>query len=319
MTDRSDKEVTVLIIDDARASREALVTMVEGLGYRAITANSGLEGLRLVKEAQPSLVLLDVVMPSFDGYKIAAAIKAQPRFVPVMLLTALNDLESKRRGQAAGADDFLSKPPVPLELQIRIAAMLRIKSLTDALDEANKRLSELADTDGLTGVANRRRLEQLIASEHERAQRYKRPMSMLVLDIDHFKKVNDTYGHSTGDVALKAVARAVAATLRQSDHMGRYGGEEFVVLAPEVPPGGAQTFGERLRKRVEEVVIPLENEQTLKVTVSIGVVAWDGTGKLDAATLFKEADEALYRAKEGGRNRVVLVTLPKPDAPAAGE
>ena len=299
---------TVLIVDDNRASRESLVQMVEELGHRAIVAESGLEGLRLAREAQPSLVLLDLVMPDFDGYKVAAGIKAMPRFVPVILLTALNDLESKRRGQAAGADDFLAKPVQPLELKIRIAAMLRIRALTEALDQANRRLSELAHTDALTGIANRRRFEELYATEFERCQRYQRPMAVLTLDIDHFKRVNDTWGHGIGDEVLKAVSAVVAKSLRQSDHMARTGGEEFIVIAPESNPSGVLALGERLRRRVEGLEVQTE-AGAVQATVSIGVAAWDGVGEVDKNGLLKHSDDALFQAKEKGRNRVVLTLV----------
>jgi diguanylate cyclase (GGDEF)-like protein len=304
---------TVLVVDDNRASRDSLVDMVQALGHRAVAAESGIEGLRLVREAQPSLVLLDVVMPDFDGYKVAAAIKSQPRFVPVILLTALNDLETRRRGQAAGADDFLAKPVQPLELSIRIAAMLRIRALTEALDQANRRLSELAHTDALTGVANRRRFEELYATEFERCQRYQRPLAVLTLDIDHFKKVNDTHGHGVGDQVLKAVSSVVAKSLRQSDHMARTGGEEFVVLAPESTPSGALALGERLRRRVEALQVETD-AGPLQATVSVGVVSWDGVGATDQAGLLKHSDDALYQAKEKGRNRVVLSLVRGPQS-----
>ncbi|MSP59766.1 MAG: diguanylate cyclase [Myxococcales bacterium] len=304
----SEPPHTVLVVDDNRVSRDQLATMVEALGYRAVTADGGLEGLRVVREAQPSLVLLDLVMPDFDGYKVAAAIKAQPRFVPVILLTGASDLESKRRGQAAGADDFLTKPVHQVELQIRIAAMIRIRALTEALDAANRRLAELADTDALTGIANRRRFDQLIATEFERCQRYQRPLSVLTLDIDHFKKVNDTHGHAIGDDVLKVVAGVVAKSLRTSDHMARTGGEEFVVLAPESNPSGALALGERLRRRVEGLSVATPSG-SLQVTISVGVVAWDGVGVIDSPGLLKASDDALYQAKEKGRNRVVLALV----------
>ena len=224
----------VLIIDDTKASRDELARAVEEVGHTAITADSGLEGLRLLKEAQPALVLLDVEMPDIDGYKIVAAIKQQPRFVPVMLLTARTDLESKRRAQAAGADDFVSKPVVALELQIRMAAMLRIKSLTNALDAANRRLAELADTDGLTGIANRRRFDALLTGEFERALRYLRPLSL-------------------------AIAAAMAEAIRQSDHVGRLGGEEFVMIAPEVGAAGGFTLADRLRRRAEALRVKADS------------------------------------------------------------
>jgi diguanylate cyclase (GGDEF)-like protein len=299
--------ITILIIDDARGSREALVQMVEALGYTAVASDNPLEGLRLVAEVNPSLVLLDVVMPRFDGYKIAAAIKAQPRFVPVILLTALNDVDSKRRGQAAGADDFLSKPVAQDELQIRIAAMLRIKSLTDALDTANRRLSELADIDGLTQIPNRRRIEEWLANEYARSKRYQRRMAVLLLDIDHFKRINDTFGHAAGDAVLRTVAQALAQTVRQSDHVGRWGGEEFLVVAPEVEPPGVRALGERLRRRIEAATTAVEGG--VPATISVGALAWDGRFEADMAALVKQADEALYEAKDGGRNRVVFRKL----------
>jgi two-component system cell cycle response regulator len=299
---------SVLIVDDNRAGREQLAAMVESLGYRAITAESGLEGLRLTREAQPSLLLLDLVMPDFDGFKVAAAVKAQPRFVPVILLTALNDIDSKRRGQAAGADDFLAKPVTLPELQIRIAAMMRIRRLTEALDAANRRLADLAHTDALTGLANRRRFEELLATEHDRARRYKRHLAVLTLDIDHFKDVNDTHGHAAGDDVLRVIAGVVDEALRQTDEIARTGGEEFVVLAPESNPAGALALAERLRKRVEAAVIETSGVR-LNKTVSIGVAVWDGGGEVDAATLLKHSDEALYQAKEKGRNRAVLALV----------
>jgi diguanylate cyclase (GGDEF)-like protein len=298
---------TVLIIDDARASREALVAMVEALGYGAVASDNPLEGLRLVAEINASLVLLDVVMPTFDGFKIAAAIKAQPRFVPVILLTALNDVESKRRGQAAGADDFLSKPVAQLELSIRIAAMLRIKSLTDALDTANRRLAELADVDGLTNIANRRRIEEKLRAEYERARRYRRWMALCLLDVDHFKSVNDTHGHAVGDAVLRTVAGVLASTIRQTDHVGRWGGEEFALVAPELDPSGLQVLGDRLRVRVEQATVAAV--ASVGATVSIGAVAWNGRGETNLEALLKHADQALYEAKAAGRNRVVRRTL----------
>lgn len=299
---------SVLIVDDNRLSRVELASMVESLGHRALTAESGLEGIRLAREAQPALVLLDLVMPDIDGFKVASAIKAQPRFVPVILLTAQSDIESKRRGQLAGADDFLSKPVILPELQIRIAAMLRIGRLTAELDAANRRLAGLAHTDPLTGLANRRRFEDLFAAEYDRARRYKRPLALLSIDIDHFKHVNDSFGHAVGDEVLRGVSKVIAEALRQTDQIARTGGEEFVVLAPESTTAGALALGERLRRRVEGLALMTQAGEICK-TISVGAAAWDGAGTIDPAHLLRLSDEALYQAKEKGRNRVVVSVL----------
>jgi diguanylate cyclase (GGDEF)-like protein len=300
-----EDEHKILVIEDVQAIRDELCRVVEALGYRAISAESGLEGLRMVRDCHPSLVLLDVVMPSLDGYKVASLIKAQPGFTPVVLLTGLNDLDSKRRGQAAGADDFLSKPVVPLELQIRIAAMLRIRALHKQLDAANRRLAELAETDPLTSLANRRGFDIGFSDEFSRARRYRRELAVLMVDIDHFKRVNDRHGHPAGDAVLRAVAQSLASEVRRTDRVGRLGGEEFAVLAPEITAAGALALAERLRRAVEELPIATDSGM-IRVTISTGVRYWNGFDHTEMGDLLKHADEALYRAKQSGRNRSLL-------------
>jgi diguanylate cyclase (GGDEF)-like protein len=259
-----------------------------------------------VQELRPDLVLLDVVMPTWDGFKVASIIKSQARFVPVILLTSLADIDSKRRGQAAGADDFLTKPVNPIELQIRISAMLRIKALTDELGLANRRLAELAQTDALTGLHNRRYFDACYAEECERANRYGRPLGVLALDIDHFKSVNDTYGHGAGDDVLREVARSLSTScVRRADRVARVGGEEFAIIAVETELAGLLTLAERLRRGVEELRITTASQE-LRVTVSIGAAAWPRGAGFEPGMLHADADAALYDAKRGGRNRVVV-------------
>jgi two-component system cell cycle response regulator len=300
---------TVLIIDDGRVEREELARMLEGLGYAPVCAESPFEGVRLVQELRPDLVLLDVVMPTWDGYKVVSLIKSQASFTPVILLTSLNDLDSKRRGQAAGADDFLSKPVTPLELQIRMSALLRIKALTDELAQANRRLAELAQTDPLTGLHNRRMFDSSYAEECGRALRYGRPLGILALDLDHFKSINDSYGHAGGDDVLRAVSRCLStACVRRADRVARIGGEEFAIIAVETERGGLLTLGERLRKAISELSIK-SGEHTIQVTVSIGAAAWTQGADVEPAQLLEQADAALYAAKRSGRNRVVAQPL----------
>jgi diguanylate cyclase (GGDEF)-like protein len=267
------------------------------------TAQTLADALRLHKESRPDLVLLDVMMPHVDGYKLAQMFKRTASFVPIILLTALDDIDSKRRGLSAGADEFLTKPVNTLELQIRMSSMLRIKRLADELERVNKELAELATVDALTGVANRRVAEQRLQHEFQRARRYKHPLSCILVDIDHFKSVNDTYGHPVGDKVLIEVAAAIRGSIRSTDLVARLGGEEFIVLAPETPAAAGGLVADRIRQSIAHRT-SLKSDQGLPaVTASLGVASTElPVG--NETELVARADQALYRAKYAGRNRV---------------
>jgi diguanylate cyclase (GGDEF)-like protein len=302
------RPVRILVLDDDRSVRQLLARMLGEFGYEPVVASNWTEALRLFRDDPPDLVLLDIMMPGVDGFKMAKMFRsAGGAFVPIILLTALEDLESKRRGMAAGADDFLSKPVSPLELQIRVSSMLRIKVLTDQLARANAQLAELAVTDALTGLYNRRYLYQQIEREFARAQRYKRPLACLMLDLDHFKAVNDTYGHQVGDRVLTLVGDVLRASLRNTDMAARFGGEEFVILAPETPAEACLVVAERIRSRIAEQSAAA-NGEIPRVTVSIGVCTTEHPQASVQDELVRLADEALYRAKESGRDRVVVAS-----------
>jgi diguanylate cyclase (GGDEF)-like protein len=269
------------------------------------TAQSLADALRLHKEARPDLVLLDVMMPHVDGYKLAQMFKRAATFVPIILLTALEDIDSKRRGLSAGADEFLTKPVNALELQIRMSSMLRIKRLADELEKVNKELAELATIDPLTQVANRRAVEQRLAHEFQRARRYKHPFTVILVDIDHFKSVNDKYGHPVGDKVLIEVAAAIRQSTRNTDMVARFGGEEFIVLAPETPAAAGGLVAERIRQSISHTTSTKSDQGLPTVTASLGVASTE----LALATeteLVARADQSLYRAKHEGRNRVVV-------------
>jgi diguanylate cyclase (GGDEF)-like protein len=268
----------------------------------AYEAQTFADAVRLRRECDPDLVLLDVVMPQVDGYKVAQLFKREARFVPIILLTGLDDLESKRRGLAAGADEFLTKPVNPLELQIRVSSMLRIKKLTDELAIANARLSALATTDPLTQLANRRAVLERLSHEFARAARYRNALACLMVDIDHFKRVNDTHGHPMGDKVIATVSAALSGAIRGTDLVGRYGGEEFVVVALETGLEGGIRLGERLRGAVARSFAGVPDLP--KVTISVGVATTE-LAVVTPEALLKRADEALYRAKREGRDRVV--------------
>jgi diguanylate cyclase (GGDEF)-like protein len=295
----------VLIVDDDRAVLASLASMVEEGGHEAIPTTSWSEALRVSRQTPPDLVLLDVMMPTIDGFKLARMMKSEaPVFVPIILLTALDDIESKRRAMAAGADDFLTKPVTPLELEIRMSSMLRIKELTDQIQAANKMLAEMAVTDPLTGLVNRRSLDEHLEREWARSQRYGNPFSVLMLDVDFFKKVNDNHGHAVGDQVLRLVSETVKQVVRQTDVVGRFGGEEFMVLAPETSSSNAKVLADRIRVRIAGA--SLDHRDLPGVTVSAGVSSTDRGEIATVGRLVELADEALYEAKRAGRDRVVM-------------
>jgi two-component system cell cycle response regulator len=230
--------------------------------------------------------------------------RASP-FVPIILLTALEDIDSKRRGLSAGADEFLSKPVNALELQIRMSSMIRIKRLADELERVNKNLAELATIDPLTQVANRRVVEQRLAHEFQRERRYKHPLACILIDIDHFKAVNDNYGHPVGDKVLVEVAAAIRESIRTTDLVARFGGEEFIVIAPETTTTAAEMVAERIRRAITEKTTAKMDQGLPAVTASLGVACTE-VSVLNETELVAKADAALYRAKHEGRNRVVV-------------
>jgi two-component system cell cycle response regulator len=296
-----------LIVDDDPLQCSHLAQIVKEWEAEPFTAQALADALRLHKEVRPDIVLLDVMMPHVDGYKLAQMFKRDPVFAPIILLTALEDLDSKRRGLSAGADEFLTKPVNALELQIRMSSMLRIKRLADELERVNKNLAALATLDPLTQIANRRLIDQRLVEEFARARRYKHPLTCILVDIDHFKAVNDNYGHPTGDRVLVEVALAIRQSIRTTDLAGRFGGEEFIVLAPETPSvaTSAGIVAERIRQTIQERTMNRADEGLPAVTASVGVASTDLKVKTEGE-LLKRADEALYRAKREGRNRVIL-------------
>jgi diguanylate cyclase (GGDEF)-like protein len=270
-----------------------------------MVASSWTDALRLYREGHPDLVLLDVMMPTIDGYKMAGIFRREGgTFVPIILLTALEDVESKRRGMAAGADDFITKPVSQLELQIRMTSLLRIKDLTDKLEDANRQLEQLAVTDALTSLHNRRYLVQELEREFKRSKRYNHVCGVLLLDIDHFKKVNDTFGHPVGDRVLTLVSDVLKSAVRTTDVVGRFGGEEFMILAPETGLDALALIAERIRSHVAERSVAAQPGLPA-VTVSIGAATSDHRDAASSDALVRLADEALYQAKREGRNRVV--------------
>ena len=304
----------ILVVDDHEDNVEVLRARLEARGYDVQGAMSGQEALDTVKGWCPDLILLDVMMPDMDGLEVVRRLKADRElpFIPVIMQTALDSTERIVAGLEAGADDYVTKPINFAELEARVRSLLRIKKLQQELGEREKELSQMNDrlleislTDGLTGVDNRRALEQRLHEMFEHSLRLHEPVACIMCDIDHFKKVNDTYGHAAGDEVLKQFAEILKQEAREIDRVGRYGGEEFLLLLPGTVLDAAVTFAERLRHRVDSHTFSFEGG-TLVKTVSLGVAAWPHP-KIDggAEGMLKAADDALYVAKEMGRNRVV--------------
>ena len=309
----SDGRKRILVVDDHEDNVEVLRARLEARGYDVQGANDGVSALKTTRSWIPDLVLLDVMMPDMDGMEVVRRLKADKTlpFIPVIMQTALDSTERMVAGLEAGADDYVTKPINFAELEARVRSLLRIKKLQEDLAERERELSEMNDklmhislTDGLTGVDNRRSLEQRLHEMFEHSLRLHEPVACVMCDIDHFKKVNDTYGHAAGDEVLKEFAAILKREAREIDRVGRYGGEEFLLLLPGTVLDAAVTFAERLRESVDSHTFSYEGG-TITRTMSCGVAAWPHPRVKGRDDLLKAADDALYVAKELGRNRVV--------------
>jgi diguanylate cyclase (GGDEF)-like protein len=304
----------ILVVDDDSVIRREMAEALESEGYQVIQGTDGKDALSRLREDRPDLIIMDVEMPGMGGREVCRIIKGNKSFgfIPVILVTAREDIQTKVEGLELGADDYLIKPINPLELGARVKSMLRMKLLQDELVEANDRLrhvndrlQELSMTDPLTGIYNRLYFHKRFRYEFQRAARYQTPLTLLMLDLDHFKKINDTYGHPFGDHVLKQASRVLVDSLRQVDLVARYGGEEIIIVCPETDAAGAKIVAERLRTNVEKMDCVVDDIKS-KVTVSIGVAIFPGDGITSEEELLQLADEALYRAKQAGRNCVKI-------------
>jgi two-component system cell cycle response regulator len=303
----------ILIVDDHPDNIEVLKVRLEALGYRTSTASNGETALQMVNESPPDLILLDVMMPHMDGNEVAKRIKANKSlpYIPIIMQTALDTTQSKVEGLGSGADDYITKPINYAELQARMGAALRIKMLQDEvaakneeLAGKNEQLAEMATTDALTGVFNRRHLDQTLDEMFEHSTRLHEPLALAMFDVDHFKRVNDRYGHQAGDVVLADFAQLLKHLARDIDRIGRYGGEEFMVLLPGTVLDAGVTFARRVRQEVEAHQFDYDGG-SLICTISVGVAGWPHPRIQARQQLVKAADDALYIAKSLGRNRVV--------------
>jgi diguanylate cyclase (GGDEF)-like protein len=317
----------VLVADDARVMRFATLRILKKLGLDAVEAEDGLQALELFEREKPDLVLIDVQMPGLDGLEVVRRIRSLSgaHWVPVIFLTSMEDDADLTRGIEAGGDDYLTKPVSPVVLEAKIRAMRRLDDMrrelmavTLELREANERLARLSQQDGLTGLANRRRFDLDLMRELGRARRERRPIALLLADVDHFKAFNDTYGHPAGDDCLRRVAGALRSVCRRPvDVAARYGGEEFALILPDSTEEAARSRALEAVRAVAALDIEHRGSDVARlVTLSLGITGCVPDASIVADTLVERADRALYAAKRAGRNMAVAFSELPLHAPA---
>ncbi len=299
----------ILVVEDNPVSRKLLEMTLRRAGYEVVSAEDGQEALALFKKRFFPIILTDLEMPEMDGLELCRAIRGNPAegYVYIFLITARDSKKDIIVGLEAGADDYLTKPFNRSELIARLKTALRVLELEKSLKDAYEKIRLLSITDKLTGCYNRTYMDEYLAKEITRATRYSRPMSLMMADIDHFKRVNDTHGHQAGDLILKNFVLSIREVLRKDvDWIARYGGEEFLMVLPETDFESAMSFAERLRRIVSESVTSYD-EKEIHITASFGVVGFNPSEKIKTITceaIIDQADKALYQAKDEGRNRV---------------
>lgn len=304
----------VLIADDQPLDRSVLRLALQKWDYEVIEAENGNEALEVLRgDNAPSLAVLDWMMPGLSGPEVCERVRQLnlQRYVYILLLTSKDETEDVVEGLTSGADDYIVKPVDMHELQVRLRAGRRIIELQEELIATREELRIQATRDFLTGVWNRGMIMAKLDEEMNRAARNGEDLGVLMCDIDHFKEINDTYGHPAGDVVLVEVARRMQKTLRTYDALGRFGGEEFLIVSPNTDLAGVQALGERIRHAMMDAPIDTDREM-IDVAVSLGVTAHDFETPLTRDQMISNADGALYAAKRNGRNRVESAREPAP-------
>ncbi len=291
------KNKTILIVDDTIANLDILVELLDE--YDVIDATNGKDALEIVDEEEVDLILLDIMMPDMDGYEVCKRLKSNEKTkeIPVIFITAKTDEESIAKAYDVGGSDYVRKPFLPKELLSRVKKELKLQ---DVMQE----LKLLALTDPLTKLYNRRFFIDASQAFLEMAKRDKSPLSLLMIDIDKFKNINDTYGHQIGDEIIKLLANIMLEGQRKSDMSCRYGGEEFVVLLPQTSLKKAQHVAQKLKESVEVSHFKITEKYDITFTISVGVSTVNIENEINIEKALKRADDALYEAKENGRNQI---------------
>ncbi|RQD61862.1 MAG: PleD family two-component system response regulator [Desulfonatronovibrio sp. MSAO_Bac4] len=295
----------ILVVDDTPTNIQVLAEIL-GQEYEIFFALNGPEGLAMAEAQQPDIILLDIMMPKMDGFEVCLKLKKNPltKNIPVIFITALNMEEDEARGLELGAVDYITKPIRPSVVRARVKNHVELKRYRDYLENISMK-------DGLTGVPNRRRMDEYLEQEWKRSKRKNKPISLLMLDIDHFKLYNDNYGHSEGDECLKKVASAIEESLsRPADMTARFGGEEFVCILPETDESGAKLIAQRVQENIKKMSIPHEYSPVDSlITLSIGIATTIPDESASQQELLKNADQMLYQAKNSGRNQIQSASI----------
>ncbi|MCL2800638.1 MAG: diguanylate cyclase [Treponema sp.] len=297
-----NKKNSLLIVDDEVVNIQIL-TNILGQDYTIFTAQSGENAIKKALECHPDLILLDILMPGMNGYKTLYEIKNNNEIkkTPVVFITALDTEEDEERGLSLDASDYITKPFNPSIVRLRVRNQIQIVNQM-------RTIQHLSMVDQLTNISNRRSFDERMDMEWKQALRDQAPISLLMMDLDRFKKINDTYGHLQGDVVLQKVAEIFKQCFKRPyDFLARWGGEEFVVLMPNTPSDGALEVAERIRGEIEAARIPILGEPNLAITISIGVATVIPSQESSPDKLILMADKALYAAKDAGRNKVISV------------
>lgn len=303
MTDQgvqlNDANPIVLVIDDSPDVHRLLKARLRHEELDLRVADSGASGISLAKSLKPAIVLLDLDMPDVDGFQVLRTLKNDPTTLdlPVIILSAMVSAQDKVTAFDLGAVDYITKPFNLTELRVRIRSALKMHRLVQML-------AQCAQIDGMTGLWNRAFFDRRWAEEVAKSARHQQPLTLAMIDVDHFKSINDTYGHPSGDAVLQGVARLLQREIRKEDVACRYGGEEFALIMPATGPEDALVMAERIRVALSSVVWARHPERT--VTVSIGLSGESCAGSISAGGWLERADRALYAAKQGGRNRSVM-------------
>jgi diguanylate cyclase (GGDEF)-like protein len=299
----------ILLAEDDPVTRKLLKKNLVRAGYQVTCVENGHEALTLFKKSFYPIVLTDWIMPEMDGLELCRAIRkiSMNGYVYIIMLTVRDSKTDIISGLEAGADDYLTKPVNNAELIARLKTGTRVLELEKSLKTANKEIKILSTTDPLTGSYNRSYMQERFPWEIRRAKRYNRSLSVVMCDIDHFKSVNDTYGHQMGDTVLKELVRGIKESVRQEiDWVCRYGGEEFLIVTPETDIAGASVMAERLRDAISKKKFRRKGIE-IGITISFGVTGFDmetPDHKITPENMVSKADEYLYQAKQAGRNRV---------------